>query len=315
MDNYQTEIHTPDTAQSCVNAGKEIKTGKNTALIFLSFAALVCGGALAYIRSLILFGGYDNRICLYPNGALNTAFNICTAIFGVLLAAFAFIVLRGKEKYTVKQGGVGLIFSQSLTSLSFAALAFSVIFITKKAEASLSTFDSVLVALSLVSAVAFFASAFADKETLGVDAGVLLMLFASACCLFITFYFYFDKTTAIHNTNKKFATLAFSAALLAVFYGSKAFIKKTNKAVFAALNLLCVCYSTMYAVPNLIWYFKTSSPLLLNVFFDVVCLSLGILSFVTLLSFERAEDTQTEDAAEDTAEKINEADTADGELK
>ncbi len=313
MDNYQTEIHTPDTAQSCVNAGKEIKTGKNTALIFLSFAALIFGGALSYIRSLILFGGYDNRICLYPNGALNTAFNICTAVFGVLLAVLSFIVLRGKEKYTVKQGGVGLIFSQSLTSLSFAALAFSVIFIAKKAETSLSTFDSVLVALSLVAAGAFFASAFADKETLGVDAGVLLTIFASACCLFITFYFYFDKTTAIHNTNKKFATLAFSAALLAVFYGSKAFIKKTNKAVYAALNLLCVCYSIMYAVPNLIWYFKTSSPLLLNVFFDVVCLSLGALSFATLLSFERAEDAQTEEQVEDTAEKINEADTVEEE--
>ena len=86
-------------------------------------------------------------------------------------------------------------------------------------------------------------------------------------------------------------------------------IKKTNKIAFVMLNMLCVGYCMMYSVPNLVWYFKTSTPLLLNVFFDVVTLALGILGAVTLLSFERVEKS---DEAEQVTEK-NEAEISDQE--
>ncbi len=279
----------------------------------LCLVSLMCAGVLAVLRSLILFGDYDNKICLYPNGALNTALMTCTVVFFVLLSALAFISLRGEGKYKINYGSVGMIFSQSLASFSFAALAFSIIVITKKEEMSLGVFDSVLIALSLVAAVSFFSDAFAKKETLGVDASVVLKLFSSICCLFVTFYFYFDKTTAIHNTNKKFATLAFVAALLTTLYAAKAYVGRVNKIVFASANMLCVCYSVAYAVPNLVWYFKASSPLLINVFFDVVSLALAIVSAMTLLCFERAEDAtlQTEDCAADDSEDSNTEEDAD----
>ncbi len=267
---------------------------RKAALVLLSVLCVLFGIVLLTLRLLILFSDYDNSICLYPYGALNTAFGVCTASFVLVLIVLSFVFMRGEGKYKINYSSIPLTFSQSLLSFSFAALAFSVIFIAKRAETSLSTFDSVLIALSLVSAVAFFADAFASNETLGIDAGVVLKIFACACCLFITFYFYFDKTTAIHNTNKKLATLAFSAALLAIFYSVKAYVKKTNKAVFVALNLVTVTLCVMYSVPNLVWYFKNSEPLLLNVFFDVVCLSLGILSLSALLSFERAADEVNE---------------------
>ncbi len=287
---------------------------------FMCLAAAVFGGVLAVLRSLVLFGDYSPIIALYPNGTVNTALWVCTALFGALLFSLAFLFLRGDEKYKINYSGIGMTFAGSLLSFSFAALAFSIIVISKKDEVSLSTLDSVLIALSLVAAVAFFADAFAKRDVLGVDASVVLKLFAAICCLFITFYFYFDATTAIHNTNKKFATLAFTAALLSILYGAKAFLKKTNKAFFVAVNLLCVCYSLAYAVPNLVWYFREGSPLLLNVFFDVVCIALGIFGGMTLLCFERADDQELvseteEESSLQTSDTENEKDTPDTETE
>ncbi len=290
---------------------------KSLKLIILCAVALIFGGVLAAIRSMILFGEYDNSICLYPSGTLNSALGLGAVLFGVILAVLAFLLLRGEGTYKIAYDSIGMIFSESLLSLSFAALALSVIVAAKKAEVSLTTFDSVLIALSLVSAVSFFADAFAKKDVLGVDANVVLKLFASVCCLFITFYFYFDRTTAIHNTNKKYATLAFAAALLSILYAAKVYLKKTNKVVFATVNLLCICYTLAYAVPNLVWFFKESEPLLLNVFFDVVALALCIMSGMSLLSFEKVKDVQKNEhkAAEVPTEKepIEETEKASAE--
>ncbi len=268
----------------------------------ICLAAVLSGGILAVLRSLVLFGGYDNRTALYPFGALNTALWICTVGFGVALAALAYVLLKKEGGYRIYSDSVGMIFSQSLVSFSFAALAFSIILLSKKAQASLDMLDSVLIALSLVAAVAFFSDAFAKKDVLGVDASVVLKLFASVCCLFVTFYFYFDGTTAIHNTNKKFATLAFVAGLLAILYTAKSYIKTTNKLLFVSVNALCVAYCMAYALPNLIWYFSVGTHLLLNVFFDVVALALGIWSGMTLISFVPSSEESVQEKTEETEE-------------
>jgi len=276
------------------------------------FAAFLLGGVLAAIRSLILFGEYDNKIALYPNGTAKTTLVACFVCFSVLLAAAAYFVTKDKKKYRLAYESTGMIFTQSLLAFSFAALAFSIFFASKAAQTPLSTFDSVMIALSLIAAVAFISEAFSKKDTLGTDASVILKLFGPLCCLFITFYFYFDKTTPIHNSNKKVATLAFAAVLLSLLYGTKAFVGNAKKIAYVCPTLLSVCYATAYAVPNLVWYFKVGSPLLLNVFFDFLTLALGAYSAMSLMSFELT-DKEAEPLAEMPAADEPEAVESDTE--
>lgn len=269
---------------SLQNSGKRKRTDNKYA--YAALVAFLLGGVLAVIRSLILFGDYDNKIALYPNGHLKTALIAGVVLFSTALAAVAYFLTKTDRKYRLAYENTGMIFSQSLLAFSFAALAFSIFLASKVAQVSLSTFDSVMICLSLIATVAFVSEAFSKKDTLGTDASVILKLFGPICCLFITFYFYFDKTTPIHNSNKKVATLAFVAALLSLLYGIKSFVGNAKKSVYVGTALLSVCYATAYAIPNLVWYFRVGTPMLLNVFFDVLAFALGAYCAMSLMCFE-----------------------------
>ena len=169
----QTECQ-ENVSETTASITEDVKPVKRGTFLLLFAVSVLFGGILTCFRQLILFGEYDNRICLYPNGFLNSALNISIVAFALIAFVLSFVLLRGEGKYRIKQDSALVIFSQSLTSFSFAALAFSVVFAAKKAQVSISTFDSVLIALSLVAAVAFFSEAFASRETLGVDASVVL---------------------------------------------------------------------------------------------------------------------------------------------
>ena len=317
--NEETEQVTEEGAVAAAEpeTGNEPLKKKKSAGSKYTFAALVAflfGGVLAAIRSLILFGEYDNRIALYPNGDMKTALVAGFVLFSAALIVLAYFVTKDERKYRLAYESTGMIFSQSLLAFSFAALAFSIFFASKVSNPPLSTFDSVMTCLSLIATVAFISEAFSKKDALGTDASVILKLFGPICCLFITFYFYFDKTTPIHNSNKKVATLAFVAALLSLLYGIKAFVGNAKKMVYASTTLLSVCYATAYAIPNLVWYFRVGKPMLLNVFFDVLAFSLGAYAAMSLMSFEPIDDAEnTQDADEQIPVEVAEKTDADAQ--
>ena len=255
----------------------------------LCIAGAVFGVIVAAIRSLIIFGEYDNKIALYPNGAMQTAFWISLAAFALILFVAAVLLGKGKEKYRPDFEPMPVLFSQSLCAFSFAALAFVIILTSKSTDKLYQVLDSLLIVLSLISAASFFMQAYAKKESLSADAQTFLKCFGPICTLFIAFYMYFDKSSVIHNTNKQIATVAFVFSLLFLLYSVKLYVSRVKLGIYAFWCSATVFVSVAYAVPNIVWFFMKRSPLLINVFFDILVISLGVYAACVLCSVKRAD--------------------------
>ncbi len=256
-----------------------------TVLLFI--AVLVCGSVLAGLRMNILFGEYDASIDLYPKNSANAVFETALLIISVLLIFSGLLFCSKNTKYRPGFSGVAVTFSHSLLGLCFLALGFSRFIGSKLEGRSIGRFDSVLIILSLVCAASFFMEAFSKDSQLGFDAVTVMMLSRPICCLFISFYFYFDATTVIHNSNKKMATLFFALVLLTLLYCVKFRTESAKMPVFVSLTALSLCYGVMYAVPNLVWFFMHGEELLLSVFFDITSAALSIWCGVCLLTIKQ----------------------------
>lgn len=194
-------------------------------------------------------------------------------------------------------------FTGALLGFGFCALGISTFIATKMNTLPLSRFDGVLIVLSLVCAASFFMEL--KDGVLGKEASVVLMLFRPVCCLFVSFYFYFDSSTVIHDSNKKMATLFFATVLLALLYEVKMKLVPAKIPVFASLNALSLAYSIMYGVPNIVWYFTQGESLMLSIFFDIVVVMLGLWSVMCILSVSSPETAcETAEGAEMTKEPL-----------
>ncbi len=288
--------------------------GTKIRAIVLCAIALLCGGVLAALRIKVLFGAYDPATGLYPRCPDTAAFEIGMLALSLSLALGGLMFVSIKDCRIVP---IPIVrdFSGALLGFAFLAVAVSTYVSSKVNMIALSRFDGVLIVFCLVCAASFFMEAFSKSDVLSKEAATLLMLFRPVCCLFISFYFYFDSKTVIHDSNKKMATLFFAAVLLSLLCEVKMKLTKTRIVLFASLYALSLCYSIMYAVPDLVWYFVQGDSLMLSVFFDVAAAALGIWSAVCILSISSPKRTvsteQTESLHSDGTEEEN-TQTADG---
>lgn len=259
------------------NAPYRIKTA------VLCVAAVVFGAVTAAVRTLILFGGEGTPVSLYPNGGLTDVFAVLLLLFSVMLCLGVCIFNGESKRLTPNKGNGAMVFSGTLLGFCFLALALSVFFSAKLNETPLTMLDAVLTVLSLISSVSFFSDAFA-KEQLSEEASIVMMLSRPICCLFITFYFYFNSSTVIHDSNKKTATLAFVFMLLSFMYGIKYHTGKPKTKSYISFTLLAVFYTIVYSLPNLVWFFAAGESLLRSVFFDLLPLAFCVYSAASLLS-------------------------------
>ncbi len=292
----------------------KINETKRRAIVVCALS-LLCGALLAVLRLNVLFGAYDPSVGLYPECPNTSAFEVGLLVLSLSLMPVGFLFSSGKQNYEFAVRPVVNTFAGGLVGFGFLALGASIFITSKISGASLSRFDGVLVVLSLVCAASFWMESFSGEDKLSEDAVSILMLFRPICCLLISFYFYFDDSSVIHNSNKKMVTLFFAVVLLSLLYEVKMRVSRAKMPLFVILNALSVCYSIMYAVPGLVWYFANGEGLILSVFFDMAGLFLGVWCAVRLLSItsrtEYAQDAvaiaEAEQSPEDnaTTEKLD----------
>ena len=260
------------------------------------------GTLLALLRMNILFGSsYIPSTGLYPEGTHTSAFETGLIVLSLSLMNYGFLFSSRGRRYEFVRLPVAGTFAGGLAGFGMLALGVSVFISAKISGESLTRFDSILVILSLVCAASFLMEAFSGEEKLSPDGVSVLMLFRPICCLFISFYFYFDSTTVIHDSNKKMAILFFAAVLLSLLYEVKMRVTRARTSTFVILNALSLCYGIMYAVPGIVWYFASGEALVLSVFFDVAVLFLSVWCAVRLISLTSRTDTDGAEAPE-TAE-------------
>lgn len=263
------------------------------------------GVLLALLRMNILFGSYISSTGLYPEGTHTSAFETGLIVLSLSLAVCGFLFSSRGIRYEFVRLPVAGAFAGGLAGFGMLALGVSVFISAKISGESLTRFDSILVILSLVCAASFLMEAFSGEEKLSPDGVSVLMLFRPICCLFISFYFYFDSTTVIHDSNKKMAILFFAAVLLSLLYEVKMRVTRARTSTFVVLSALSLCYGIMYAVPGIVWYFASGEALVLSVFFDVAVLFLSVWCAVRLISLTSRTDTDGAEAPE--ASEITEA--------
>ena len=246
--------------------------------------ALLLGAVLAALRINILFTSFDPKTDLYPRGEATTLFETLLLVFCVASLLCGLLFLSKENPYKINFSGIAMTFSHSFLGLCFLGLAFASFVTSKIRGVSLSRFDAVLVIFCLVCAVSFFMEAFGKEGQLGYDATTVLMLFRPVTCLFISFYFYFDASTVIHNSNKKLATLFFAVVMLTLLMTVKFRAAAPRVSTFVSLALLSIVCGVMYAVPNLAWFFAYGEGLVLSVFFDLLTVALVIWCCVCVFS-------------------------------
>ena len=264
------------------NISKTIKI-KSIVLLLASF---VLGGVCAALRILVLSSDYIHSEGLYQNGRYYELFSAFAVGAGLVLFLLGLTFAAGKMRYTIREGSLLSIFANAFCGFCFLALAFSIFLSAKISGVGLARLDSVLVVLSLVCAVSFLLEAFSRQDNLSADALLIMMLSRPVVCLFISFYFYFDSSTVIHNSNKKVATLFFAIALLSLLYFVKLRCTEGKGWIFASVTAVSICYGITYVVPNLFWYFTKGEPMFLGIPFDVVGVALLTWLSSALLSLE-----------------------------
>lgn len=246
--------------------------------------ALLLGAVLAALRINILFTTFDPKTDLYPRDAMTSTFEVVLLVFCIASLLCGLLFMSKRSLYKINFSGIAMTFSHSFLGLCFLGLSFASFITSKIREVSLSRFDAVLVIFCLVCAVSFFMEAFGKEGQLGYDATTILMLFRPVTCLFISFYFYFDTTTVIHDSNKRLATLFFAVVLLTLLMTVKFRAATQRVSAFISLALTSIVCGVMYAVPNLVWFFSYGEGLVLSIFFDLLTVALVIWCCVCVLS-------------------------------
>ena len=279
--------------------------------MLMLFASLLCAAVCGAFRFLIITTEYDHTEGLYPGGG-NT-----DMLYAVIVASTLLLICLGamfgskSTEYTIKDGTPLTLFANTFAGLGFLALAFSIFLSAKAVGVGLGRLDAVLVVLALVCSVSFLLEAFSREGAITGDALHIMMLSRPICCLFISFYFYFDSSTVIHNSNKKIATLFFTAALLSLLYLVKIRITDSRIWSFMSFSAISVCFGITYFVPNLIWYFTEGEPMFLGIVFDIVCVAVCVLISAYMLSVRVVE--KDGDVKEKSGADALEADAVESE--